>query len=500
MSTFKSLNPTNLSDVVVETKLATADDIAAAARRAKAAQKAWAKMPAPARGRVIANAGRLFENNKEALSKLVTREMGKVYREALGDVQEVIDTCDFFLGEGRRLYGQTVPSEMPNKNLFTFRMPVGTALIITAGNFPAAVPSWYIIPALLTGNSVVWKPSEYTPAVAEAMTAIFHAAGVPKDVLITVVAEGKETFEGMVKGLDEGTINKVGFTGSTEVGRLIGAKVGEYIQSACLELGGKNPMIIMPDADLDLALDGALFAGFGTAGQRCTSLGTLWIHESIYDNVLAKFATLVENAAVGDPFKNVLFGPMISQKYLENHLSHLKMVQSHHKVLGSTSTGRITAANPRKGFVGDPDKGVFAHPVIVAGITKNDELYSTETFGPLVTVGKFSTLDEAIDLANGHGYGLSSAIYTNDPQNVWRFREGISAGMVSINNSTSGAEAHLPFGGNGLSGNGSRQSGIWVLDQFTRWQSMNWDWSNKLQKAQMDLIEIKHDPNFVLKS
>ena len=179
MSTFVSRNPANLSDVVAEVPAATASDIVEAARRAKAAQVAWAKMPAPARGRVIANAGRLFEKNKDALSRLVTREMGKVFREALGDVQEVIDTCDFFLGEGRRLYGQTVPSEMPNKNLFTFRKPVGTALIITAGNFPAAVPSWYIIPALLTGNSVVWKPSEFTPAISKAMTDIFYAAGVP---------------------------------------------------------------------------------------------------------------------------------------------------------------------------------------------------------------------------------------------------------------------------------------------------------------------------------
>jgi aldehyde dehydrogenase (NAD+) len=496
VSTFKSLNPTNLSDVVVETKLATADDIAAAARRAKAAQKAWAKMPAPARGRVIANAGRLFENNKEALSKLVTREMGKVYREALGDVQEVIDTCDFFLGEGRRLYGQTVPSEMPNKNLFTFRMPVGTALIITAGNFPAAVPSWYIIPALLTGNSVVWKPSEFTPAVAEAMTAIFHAAGVPKDVLITVVAEGKETFEGMVKGLDEGTINKVGFTGSTEVGRLIGAKVGEYIQSACLELGGKNPMIIMPDADLELALDGALFAGFGTAGQRCTSLGTLWIHDSVYDKFLKMYADKVASSKVGDPMQDVLFGPMIAEKYLATHEENLKMIQPHHTVHGSTGIGRITKDNPREGFVGDPEAGVFVHPTIVAGIKKEDALYNTETFGPLVTVGRFSTIEEAIELGNDHGFGLSAAIYTSDPKSVWTFREGISAGMLSINNSTSGAEAHLPFGGNGKSGNGSRQSGIWVLDVFTRWQSLNWDWSGKLQKAQMDNEEVPHNPDF----
>jgi aldehyde dehydrogenase (NAD+) len=345
---------------------------------------------------------------------------------------------------------------------------------------------------------VVWKPSEFTPAVAQALTKLFHAGGIPEDLLIAVVADGATTFEAMELGLAQGLINKIGFTGSTEVGRKIGAKAGEYVQSACLELGGKNPMVVMPDANLDLALDGALFAGFGTAGQRCTSLGTLWLHESIHDEFLARYSKIVSGAKVGDPFSDVLYGPMISEKYLENHLNHLSMIQGHHKVSGSTSTGRITNSNPREGFVGDPNNGVFAHPVIVSGLNANDELYRTETFGPLVTVGKFKNLDEALDLSNGHGYGLSSAIYTRDPENVWRFREGISAGMVSVNNSTSGAEAHLPFGGNGKSGNGSRQSGIWVLDQFTRWQSMNWDWSNKLQKAQMDTVELAHNPDFQL--
>ena len=498
MSTFVSTNPTNISDVVAEVPAASVSDIVEAARRAKAAQKAWAKMPAPARGRVIAQVGRLFEKNKETLAALVTREMGKVYAEALGEVQEVIDTCDFFLGEGRRLYGMTVPSEMPNKNLFTFRQPVGTALIITAGNFPAAVPSWYLVPALLTGNSVVWKPSEFTPAIAQAMTEIFYAGGVPKDVLITVVADGATTFEAMEAALDAGLLNKIGFTGSTEVGRKIGALAGQHIQSACLELGGKNPMVVMPDADLKLVLDGALFAGFGTAGQRCTSLGTLWLHESIHDEFLAMYKEAVESAKVGDPMQGVLFGPMLSEKYLENHIKNLEMIQPHHTVFGSQGIGRITKDNPREGFVGDPDAGVFAHPTIVAGIKKEDELYYTETFGPLVTVGKFSTLDEAIELANGHGYGLSSAIYTSDPKSVWTFREGISAGMISVNNSTSGAEAHLPFGGNGKSGNGSRQSGVWVLDQFTRWQSLNWDWSGKLQKAQMDIVESPYNPDFTL--
>ncbi len=493
---FISKNPANLSEIVAKTSGSTSAQIISALERAKNAQRKWAAIPAPARGRVIANVGRLVEKNKENLSKLVTKEMGKVFKEALGEVQEVIDTCDFFLGEGRRLYGQTVPSEMPNKNLFTYRMPVGSVFIITAGNFPAAVPSWYLVPALLAGNSVVWKPSEFTPAVAQALTKLFHAGGIPEDLLITVVADGATTFEAMESGLAKGLINKIGFTGSTEVGRRIGAKAGEYVQSACLELGGKNPMVVMPDANLDLALDGALFAGFGTAGQRCTSLGTLWLHESIHDEFLARYSKIVESAKVGDPFADVLYGPMISEKYLENHLKHLEMIQSHHKVSGSTSTGRITKSNPRAGFVGDPESGVFAHPVIVSGLKFEDELYRTETFGPLVTVGKFKNLDEALDLSNGHGYGLSSAIYTRDPENVWRFREGISAGMVSVNNSTSGAEAHLPFGGNGKSGNGSRQSGIWVLDQFTRWQSMNWDWSNKLQKAQMDTVELAHNPDF----
>lgn len=308
---FISKNPANLSEIVAKTSGSTSAQIISALERAKNAQRKWAAIPAPARGRVIANVGRLVEKNKENLSKLVTKEMGKVFKEALGEVQEVIDTCDFFLGEGRRLYGQTVPSEMPNKNLFTYRMPVGSVFIITAGNFPAAVPSWYLVPALLAGNSVVWKPSEFTPAVAQALTKLFHAGGIPEDLLITVVADGATTFEAMESGLAKGLINKIGFTGSTEVGRRIGAKAGEYVQSACLELGGKNPMVVMPDANLDLALDGALFAGFGTAGQRCTSLGTLWLHESIHDEFLARYSKIVESAKVGDPFADVLYLSLI---------------------------------------------------------------------------------------------------------------------------------------------------------------------------------------------
>ena len=495
---FISTNPANLADEVARFELATADDLVYAANRAHGAQRDWAAVPAPARGRVLAQVGRLIEANKEALARLVTREIGKVYAEALGEVQEVIDTCDFFLGEGRRLYGQTVPSEMPDKQLFTFRMPVGTACIITASNFPTAVPSWYIVPALVCGNTVVWKPAETAGAVAQAMTALFHAGGVPKDVLQCVIADGATTAEALPRMLEHKYVQKVGFTGSTAIGRQIGELCGRHLQSPCLELGGKNPMIVMPDADIDLVVEGALFAGFGTAGQRCTSLGTLWVHRSIYDTVKSRWIKAVEEARVGDPMQDVLFGPMISQTYLDNHLKHLDWIESHHTVHGSTGMGRITSANPRKGFVGDPEAGIFAHPTIVEGVKPGDKLYANETFGPLVGLGVFDTLDEAIELGNGHGYGLSCAIYTNNPKSAWRFRQGISAGMVSVNNSTSGAEAHLPFGGNGNSGNGSRQSGIWVLDQFTRWQSMNWDYSGKLQKAQMDIMELPYDPGFRL--
>jgi aldehyde dehydrogenase (NAD+) len=378
-------------------------------------------------------------------------------------------------------------------------MPVGVAAIITAGNFPVAVPSWYLIPALVCGNAVVWKPAEYTAATASAFAQLFLHGGLPDGVFNVVLAEGPVAFDGLSRALDEGLVDKVGFTGSTEVGSRIGELCGRHLQSPCLELGGKNPLVVMPDADLDLAVEGALFSGFGTAGQRCTSLGTVIVHESVHDEFVARFAAATEHAAIGDPTQDVLMGPMISARFSERFEGWLELIQPHHKVYGSSGTGRITnSGSPRKAFVGDPDAGLYYHPTIVDGVTDDDDLYRLETFGPIVGVATFGSFDEAMALANRHGYGLSSSIYTRDPLNVFRFRERISAGMISVNNSTSGAEAHLPFGGNGKSGNGSRQAGIWVLDQFTKWQSMNWDYSGKLQKAQMDVADVPADLGFRL--
>ena len=494
----ESRNPADLSDLVADVRLTDARGFTEACAVARAAQREWAAVPAPVRGRVIAQVGRLVEANQEALAQLVCREIGKPYGEALGEVQEIVDTCDFFLGEGRRLYGQTVPSEMPDKQLFTFRMPVGVAAIVTAGNFPVAVPSWYLVPAILCGNAVVWKPAEYAAATATALARLLHAGGVPGGVLGLVQADGAKTFAGLEAALDAGLVDKVGFTGSSAVGAEIGALCGRHLQSPCLELGGKNPMVVMEDADLDLAVEGALFAGFGTAGQRCTSLGTAIVHESVHDEFVRRLDARLQAAPVGDPAQDVLYGPMLHERFAESFERWLELIAPHHVVHGSSAVGRVTAAAPRAGFVGDPEAGLFYHPTFVTGVTAEDALYGTETFGPLVGVARFGTWEEAMALANGHGYGLSAAIYTTSPTHAFRFREQSGAGMISINNSTSGAEAHLPFGGNGRSGNGSRQSGIWVLDQFTRWQSVNWDYAGKLQKAQMEVAAIEADASFRL--
>ena len=271
-----STNPARVSEVVANVRFGDAGVFAAAARAARAVQPAWADVPAPVRGRAIAHIGRLVEANAESLAGLVTREVGKPYAEALGEVREVVDTCDFFLGEGRRLYGQTVPSEMPDKQLMTFRNPVGVVAVITAGNFPVAVPSWYLIPALLCGNTVLWKPAEYASACASALfELIVRGGGLPDGVLNLVLADGEATYAGLQESLAGGYVDKVGFTGSSAVGAQIGELTGRYLQSPCLELGGKNPMVVTPSADLDLAVEAAMFAGFGTAGQRCTSLGTV---------------------------------------------------------------------------------------------------------------------------------------------------------------------------------------------------------------------------------
>lgn len=489
---FVSLNPANREDIVGQFANATLDECIEACKAAREGFMQWSKTPAPVRAEVIANFGALIQKNKESISQILTREMGKPIKEARGDVQEAIDTCHFFVSEGRRLYGHTVPSEMPNKELYTYRRPLGVFACISAGNFPFAVPSWYFIPALVCGNSCVWKPSEDTPVLSHIFANLLYAAGVPKNVFNVVFGTGPHTGEKLLSLVDKGLIDKVGFTGSTEVGRKIGEICGRNLQTPCLELGGKNPMVVMPDADLDLVAHGAVWAGFGTAGQRCTSLGNLIVHKSIKDTLLKKIIDKVTSMSIGEPTnENNFYGPMIGERFLNKHLEHLNtLVKPHHKLLFANN-GAITSSNKPLNFNGKAELGFYTFPSIVDNVTENDDIFSTETFGPLFNLLSFTDIDEAIYLSNKTGYGLSSSIYTNNVEAAYKFRTQISAGMTSINNSTTGAEAHLPFGGNGKSGNGSRQSGIWVIDQFTKWQSVNWDMSGKLQLAQMDTHYIQ---------
>lgn len=495
--TLASVNPADKRDIVATFAEADKGTVRQAADAARRAYKEWSATPAPVRAGIIQNFGRLIEDNKEAWSRIVSREIGKPFRESMGSVQEVIDTCNFFVSEGRRLYGQTIPSEMPNKECFTYRRPIGVFGCLTACNFPVAVPAWYFVPALVAGNTCVWKPSEDAPLSAYFFTELLAKAGVPRGVFNTVFGTGPVTGAAMVDLIDEGAFDKIGFTGSTAVGKRIGEACGRNLQNPCLELGGKNPLIVTADANLEAALDGVFFSGFGTAGQRCTSLGNLILDEKIHDQFIDKLIKRTQSAKIGDPFKaHNNYGPMISERFLKNHLEHLEtLVEKHHEMpLGKG--GWIGHGAKWDHFDGDAENGFYARPNFLVGVKKTDKIYATETFGPLFNVLKYKDMDEAMALANDTGFGLSSAIYTSDVQKVYKFRTEITAGMSSINNSTTGAEAHLPFGGNGKSGNGGRQSGIWVLDQFTKWHAVNWDMSGKLQLAQMETAYISADMGY----
>lgn len=487
-------NPANQRDVVTVAPEGTAEDVKRACEAARAAQARWGRVPAPERAHVLAQLARLLLESKEALARFVAREVGKPLREARGSVQEAIDTAEFFQSEGRRLYGQTVPSELPNKELFTYRRPIGVVGVITAGNFPIAVPSWKLIPAILCGNTVVWKPSEDAPGVATLFLELFRRAGLPDGVLNVVHGRGSGgAGEALVMAAGAGLVDKISFTGSTQVGRFIGEVTGRALQVPSLELGGKNPLVILADADLELAVEGALWASFGTAGQRCTSAGNIIVDKRVMPTVKGELVRRARELVIGDPLdETVDYGPLINERFLETW-SRQRATGLEDGAELLLDGERITSGREPPSFRGDSEHGLYVTPRIFDRVTMNMRIAVEECFGPTVNLVEVSGLDEAIEAANGTPYGLSSAIYTRDAAAMLRFKESIRAGMTSINNSTTGAEAHLPFGGNGWSGNGTRESGIWVLDAYTRWQAVNVDLSGKLQKAQID-VEVPEPP------
>ena len=491
-ATFKSTNPAWLDDCLGEFPLSNEADVHEALAAARDAFPDWAATPAPTRGQIIGNMGRLLMEHKDAIVAIETREIGKTLKESAGSVQEAIDTCLFFQSEGRRLYGQTVNSELPDKELFTYRRPLGVCGIINACNFPAAVPFWKMIPAIMCGNTCVWKSPQDAPLLSFALARIMHESGLPNGVINLVHGKGSGAGQHLVDAVDKGMVNKISFTGSTAVGKMIGEVCGRNLVSASLELGGKNPLVIMPSANMENAVEGAYWAGFGTAGQRCTSLGNLIIHQDIYDEFMGKLMAKVESTAIGDSLRNegVLYGPMLSEKYAVDFLKDLGMCETS----GATKLygkGRITNDNKPDGFLGDAAEGVYMWPHVYADVTEDMECFHEEIFGPAITVVKAKDFVHALHLANASPYGLSSAIYTNDRLEAYRFKTGIKAGMTGINNSTTGAEAHLPFGGVKGSGNGTRESGIWVIEAYSYWHAVNDELSGKLQLAQMDVDEIE---------
>ncbi len=488
--TYERRSPSNRDDVVTVAPQSTREDVREACERAQAAFASWSAIPSPQRAQVLGRLSRLLSDSKEPFSRFVSREMGKPLREARGSVQEAIDTAEFFQSEGRRLYGQTVPSELPNKELFTYRRPIGVCGVITAGNFPIAVPSWKIIPALLSGNVVVWKPSDDAPGVAELFTELWQRAGLPAGVLSVVHGGGAgNAGEYLSEMVDAGLIHKVSFTGSTQVGRKIGEICGRNLQVPSLELGGKNPLVILADADLELAVEGALWASFGTAGQRCTSCGNIIVDKRVLPTVRDQLVKRAKMLKIGEPLdEGIDYGPFINERFLKTWLAQRAVgVEDGAELL--LDGKRVAPGEEPPGFSGDAARGLYATPRIFDRVKPEMRVFQEECFGPTVNLVEVDGLDEAIAAANGTPYGLSSAIYTRDAGAMLRFKQEIRAGMTSINNSTTGAEAHLPFGGNGWSGNGTRESGIWVLDAYTRWQSVNVDLAGKLQKAQIDLAD-----------
>ena len=489
--TFESRNPAWLGDCVGVFPQSTKQDVHDALHAARDAFPGWSSTPAPTRGQIIGNMGRLLMEYKDDVVRVETREIGKTLKESAGSVQEAIDTCLFFQSEGRRLYGQTVNSELPDKELFTYRRPLGVCGIINACNFPAAVPFWKMIPAIMCGNTCVWKSPQDSPLLSFLLARIMHEAGLPNGVINLVHGRGSGAGQYLVDSVDEGLVNKISFTGSTPVGKMIGEVCGRNLVSASLELGGKNPLVVMPSANIDNAVEGAYWAAFGTAGQRCTSLGNLIVHKDVYDEFMSKFMSKVEETRIGDSLRHegVLYGPMLSEKYASDFLRDLGMCDED----GATKLwgeGMITNDSKPTNFMGDASEGVYMWPHVYSDVTEDMRCFHEEIFGPVVTIVKADDFDHALHLANASPFGLSSACYTNDRLEAYRFKTGIKAGMTGINNSTTGAEAHLPFGGVKNSGNGTRESGIWVIEAYSYWHAVNDELSGKLQLAQMDVDEV----------
>ncbi len=473
--TFENRNPANWKEVLGIFPKSNKDDVDEAVKAARAAFEKWRLVPAPKRGDILRKVGDVLVARKEELARQMTQEMGKVLAETRGDVQEGIDTAYYAATEGRRWFGRTAPSELPNKFNMAIRVPIGVAGIVTPWNFPMAIPTWKIFPALLCGNTVVFKPASDTPATAHSLVEILMEAGVPEGVVNIVHGGGGEVGMAIVGHPD---VDLVSFTGSTVVGKKISAVASETLKRVSLELGGKNAQIVMPDADMKLALDGVLWGAFGTTGQRCTATSRLILHEKIHDQFVEMLVERVKKLRLGnglDP--NVDVGPCVNEGQRKTVASYVEIGQKEGATLACGGS-----------IPDDPSlkDGWFYLPTVFTNVQPHHRIAKEEIFGPVLSVLKASSLDHAIEILNDTIYGLSSSIYTRDVNGAFQAIRDIKAGITYINAPTIGAEAHMPFGGVKQTGNGHREGGWAVYDFFSEWKTIYIDYSGGLQRAQID--------------
>ncbi len=475
---FENHNPADTNDVIGAWPRSNREDLERAVEAAKRGFEVWRRTPAPLRGDVIRRAGDILAARKDEIAEAMTREMGKVLNETRGDVQEGIDTAYYAATEGRRLFGHTVPSELRDKWAMSYRRPIGIAGLITPFNFPLAIPTWKMFPALACGNAVILKPAEDVPHSATLLVEALIEAGIPKDVLQLLHGPGSKVGAAMVEHPD---IPVISFTGSTSVGSSIGETCGRMHKRLSLEMGGKNAQIVMNDADIELAIDGVLWGAFGTTGQRCTATSRLLLQDGIHDEFLERLVERTGQLRLGDGRKEGSdVGPLINEDALEKVASYVEIArQEGDEVL----TGGQRASG--KGL----DHGFFFQPTILRGVRPGSRLACEEVFGPVLSVIRFSDLDQAIRINNEVDYGLSSSIYTKDVRSAFRAMTELDNGITYVNAPTIGAEAHLPFGGVKKTGNGHREGGWEVYEFYSETKVLYVDFSGKLQRAQIDTYE-----------
>lgn len=477
---FDNVNPADTTDIIGRFPQSNSEDVNRAVDAAKNAATKWRRTPAPKRAEILFNLGEILRENKDRFTRDMTREMGKVVKEAGGDVQEAIDCTYYTAGEGRRLHGFTTPAEMPNKFAMCVRQPVGLCGLITPFNFPMAIPSWKLIPALVCGNTVVMKSGEDVPLSTINLVKACEEAGIPKGVVNVINGHGEDVGPALVGHKD---VRLISFTGSTGTGRIIAEQCARDNKIVSLEMGGKNAIIVMDDADIDNAVEGSLWGAFGTSGQRCTASSRLVVHKNIYKKFWERFVIRASQLRVGnglDPKTEV--GPVINEAAMEKILSYIEIGQKEDKATLACGGTRLTKGGFKNGY--------FIEPTVFTEVQPGMRIEQEEIFGPVTCIIPFSTLDEAIDIVNGVKYGLSSAIYTQDVNQSFYAMQELYTGICYVNSATIGAEVHLPFGGTKGTGNGHREAGTQVLDIFSEWKSLYIDYSGKLQKAQIDEVEV----------